>query len=190
MERTHGGLTVTSLNDCRSCHHTEPVAATCQGCHTAGEVRRLTATVRRTMDIRVGTLNRPNRQLPFAHGVHGQLDCAQCHTEGLALSASAVSCSGCHQQHHQPNTNCMACHDRPATGAHDLQVHIGCAGSGCHEPVPAPVRNVPRTRDFCLVCHQDLTDHRPGRSCENCHTLPGPRAAAGQGGSNPNLALP
>jgi len=190
MERTHGGLTVTSLNDCRSCHHTEPVAASCQDCHSRAEVRRLTARVGRTMDIQVGTLNRPNRQLPFDHAVHGALNCAQCHTDGLALSASAVSCSGCHEQHHQPTTNCMACHNRPAAGAHGLQVHLGCAGSGCHEAIPAPVRSVPRTRDFCLVCHQDLTDHRPGRSCENCHTLPRPRTADAQLGPNSHPAQP
>ncbi len=185
MQTTHGGLTVASLQDCRSCHHTEPVAADCQRCHSRGDVRRLTATVRRRMDITVGSLNRPTRSLPFDHATHGQLDCASCHTEGAALSAAAVSCSGCHTEHHQPTNDCKACHDRPAGNAHNLQVHLGCAGSGCHTAIPAPVRNVPRTRDFCLVCHQDLVDHRPGRNCESCHTLPRPRTAQAGTASNP-----
>lgn len=187
-QNTHGGLTVTSLRDCRSCHHTEPVAASCLSCHSRSEVRRLTASVSRTMDIRVGRLNQPVRSLPFDHDVHGELDCASCHTRGLELSAAAVQCAGCHTEHHQPTTNCMACHASPAGDAHDLQVHLGCAGSGCHEAAPAPVRSVPRTRDFCLVCHQDLVEHRPGRNCENCHTLPRPRSA--QAAPAPNLAQP
>ena len=177
MEETHGGLAVTSQNDCRSCHHTEPVADNCMTCHAAGDVRRTTANVQRRLDIRIGSLNRPTRRLPFSHQVHEDLDCARCHTDGLALSAAAVACDDCHREHHRAEVQCMACHAVPASGAHDLQVHLGCAGSGCHEAVPTSVAQVPRTRDFCLVCHQDLTDHRPGRNCENCHTLPQPRAA-------------
>ncbi|NIP83157.1 MAG: hypothetical protein GWM90_29570 [Gemmatimonadetes bacterium] len=177
MEDSHGALTVTGIRDCRSCHHTEPVSANCQDCHSAAEVRSLRVGMQRTMDIRVGGLNRPTRTLPFNHAVHGGLDCAACHTGGLALSASAVECSACHEEHHAPTSECMACHEPPARGAHSLQVHLGCAGSGCHEAAPASVRQVPRTRDFCLVCHQGMTEHRPGRNCENCHTLPSPRSA-------------
>ncbi|HUG40769.1 MAG TPA: hypothetical protein VMM12_09795 [Longimicrobiales bacterium] len=176
--RTHGGLTVTSLADCRACHHTAPVATPCAGCHTPGEVARLSARVRRTLDIRIGRLNRPTRMLPFDHRPHVQLDCVQCHTQGLALSAAAVDCAACHREHHEPDRSCMACHAQPREGAHDAQVHLGCAGSGCHAAVPASVDAVPRTRDFCLACHQNLTEHRPGRNCENCHSLPQPRSAA------------
>ncbi|MFW5950476.1 MAG: hypothetical protein ACOCVZ_00015 [Gemmatimonadota bacterium] len=190
MERTHGGLTVTSLNDCRSCHHTAPEADNCLACHDRTDVRRLSVEVQRIMNIRVGSLDRPRRGLPFDHQVHAQLDCERCHTEGLALSASNVSCASCHDEHHQPTNDCMACHDRPAAGAHDLQVHLGCAGSGCHEAMPQGVQGVPRTRDFCLVCHQDLTDHQPGQNCENCHTLPRPRSAAVQPGWNLELSEP
>lgn len=190
MEQQHGRLTVTSLADCRSCHHTEPLASGCLDCHTQGEVQRTSPTVQRRLDIQLGSLNRPSRTWLFEHDVHEALDCARCHTEGLALSASAVSCSACHEEHHQPTSNCMACHARPAAGAHDVEVHLGCAGSGCHAAVPTPVQDVPRTRDFCLVCHQDLTDHRPGRNCENCHTLPRPQTASTQSGASPHPALP
>ena len=175
----HGALRVTSLRDCRSCHHTEPVVANCDGCHTQAEVRRLVANVERTMDLRIGSLNRPDRSLPFSHAPHLRLDCRECHTgDGAALSAAAVQCSACHAEHHQPDTECMACHHPPARGAHDLAVHGGCGGSGCHTAAPETVSRVPRTRSFCLVCHQDLTDHRPGRNCEECHTLPQPSSSA------------
>ena len=180
VERAHGELTVTSLTDCRMCHHTEPVAASCSECHSTAEVRGLTMRVRRTMDIRVGRLNRPTRNLPFDHRPHLAVACRECHTEGAALSAARVDCAACHEEHHEPERSCMACHDEPRDGAHDAQVHLGCAGSGCHAAVPASVNAVPRTRDFCLACHQGMTEHRPGRNCESCHSLPQPRSAAGR----------
>ena len=180
-ERTHGALTVTSIRDCRSCHHTAPVATTCADCHSAQEVRGLAFRVRRTLDIRLGRLNRPTRALPFDHRPHTGVECTACHTEGLALSAATVQCSSCHEEHHRSEVTCMACHAVPREGAHDAEVHLGCAGSGCHSAAPASVNAVPRTRDFCLACHQDLTDHRPGRNCEACHSLPSPRSASAGG---------
>jgi hypothetical protein len=173
----HGGVTVTSLRDCRSCHHTAPVATPCTQCHDRASVRRLTSRVSRVMNIRVGQLDRPRRTLPFAHAEHLRYECQQCHTQGLALSAAGLDCATCHLEHHQPDVSCMACHPAPRAGAHDLNAHLGCAGSGCHDAAPAPVRAVPRTRDFCLSCHQDLVDHRTGRNCVACHALPGATGA-------------
>jgi nitrate/TMAO reductase-like tetraheme cytochrome c subunit len=173
----HGGVTVTSLRDCRSCHHTAPVATPCIQCHDRASVRRLTSRVSRVMNIRVGQLDRPRRTLPFAHAEHLRYECQQCHTQGVALSAAGLDCATCHLEHHQPDISCMACHPAPRAGAHDLNAHLGCAGSGCHDAAPAPVRAVPRTRDFCLSCHQDLVDHRTGRNCVACHALPGATGA-------------
>ena len=190
MQNSHGAVTVTSIRDCRSCHHTGEVAVNCQSCHSTAEVRRLAVEVRRTMDIQLGSLDRPSRMLPFDHQAHQALDCARCHTDGLVLSATGLDCESCHTEHHQPNTNCMACHAEPAEDAHTVQVHVGCAGSGCHEAVPTPVADVPRTREFCLVCHQGLTDHRPGRNCENCHTLPQARSAQAGAPAGPHFAEP
>jgi hypothetical protein len=172
MRDRHGAVTVTSLRDCRSCHHAEPVATPCAQCHDRGSVRRLATRVSRVMDIRVGSLDRPRRTLPFHHGDHLTYDCQQCHTQGLALSAAGLSCAGCHAEHHRSTVSCMSCHPSPAAGAHDLNAHLGCAGSGCHDAAPAAVQAVPRTRDFCLACHQDLVEHRPGRNCVACHALP------------------
>lgn len=166
----HGAVTVTSFRECRSCHHTEPVATPCTQCHERSAVAGLTVRVSRIMDIRIGDLNRPRRTLPFDHGQHTRYECQQCHSEGLALSAARLNCATCHQEHHQPDVSCMSCHPSPTAGAHDLDAHLGCAG--CHETAPAAVRAVPRTRDFCLVCHQDLVEHRPGRNCVTCHALP------------------
>ncbi len=130
------------------------------------------------MDITIGTLNRPVRTLPFQHRVHEGLACTNCHTGGTALSAADVDCSKCHTAHHQPQRNCMACHPQPKPQAHNTQVHLGCAGSGCHQAAPPSVASVPRTRTFCLVCHQGMVNHNPGENCEACHVLPRPRATA------------
>ncbi|HSH45350.1 MAG TPA: NapC/NirT family cytochrome c [Longimicrobiales bacterium] len=180
MERTHGERLVTGIADCRACHHSEPLATPCEACHQAAADMPRAFTARRTLDIHVGDLDGPVRDLPFSHRQHTETACVACHTQGLQLSAATISCSSCHEAHHDPNTTCRACHEPPREGAHDAQVHLGC--TECHEATPEPVQGVPRTREFCLVCHQDLVDHRPGQSCEQCHALPRPTGGGGGGG--------
>ena len=176
-ETVHATMRVTRLADCRSCHHNQPVASTCVGCHDTGELALRADGVERRLDIRVGGLDRPLRRLPFAHQDHERFQCQTCHTGGLALSAAATDCSACHELHHQPASTCVACHAAPAPGAHDRNAHLGCAGSGCHEAAPASLVPVPRTRSVCLACHQDRQDHEPGSTCSTCHLLPPPRPA-------------
>ncbi|HUH12389.1 MAG TPA: NapC/NirT family cytochrome c [Longimicrobiales bacterium] len=175
-ERTHGGLTVTGLRDCRSCHHTAPVVSRCTACHQA---RELTGTKRvaQTFDlsVRQGT---QRRTLPFAHSEHQGLECVRCHRGGVELSASAVRCDACHGDHHTTTSSCIRCHAKPPDGAHPMDVHErGCAGSGCHsaEPMATTLTAVTRTRSICLSCHQELVDHFRGRECAVCHRLPAPR---------------
>ena len=173
MERTHGALTVSGISDCRSCHHTQPVAARCTSCHAQGPAG--TYSVTRTLDLSVGTA--PDRPLPFRHADHDGVGCAGCHTEGLELSAGAADCSACHQQHHRPDVRCASCHVGIREPPHTTQVHLGCDAAGCHQNLP--FQGVPRVRSFCVTCHQDMEDHRPGRACEGCHALPEPRAGGG-----------
>lgn len=174
-ERAHGRTFIAGLRDCRSCHHTQPLAGDCTTCHRPAEVRSVEAWVPRTMRITIGSLNNPRRQLPFDHGAHGQIECTACHTRGLAMSAAQTDCSSCHAAHHQPNVTCTNCHLPPSPAAHTRETHLGCGGAGCHENVPASIRDVPRTRSFCLTCHQDLKAHRPEGNCADCHVLPRPR---------------
>jgi hypothetical protein len=180
MAGQHGALTVTSIADCRSCHHAEPVAGNCTHCHERPEMLVETFHVQRTFNLSAGAGRTVTRELAFHHEEHLDLGCATCHnTGGLSLQGSNVDCRNCHEQHHNPNADCKACHTQPPAGVHNLDVHLGCAGAGCHEAAPASVKSVPRTRPFCLVCHQDKNSHRPGRSCEQCHVLPRPRTASG-----------
>jgi hypothetical protein len=174
-EQVHARTVVTGLRDCRSCHHTQPQVASCTTCHERREVRGITRLVSRVMNIRLGSLDRPTRQLRFDHVTHERMDCQACHTGGLELSAASTDCSACHAAHHQPTVDCSACHLPPSPTAHTREAHLGCAGSGCHQAVAASIRDVPRTRSFCLSCHTDLVDHRPEGNCADCHVLPRPR---------------
>jgi hypothetical protein len=176
--RTHGELVITTLRECRQCHHTRPVADQCSRCHRPADY--LARPYRVTETFRLSVQPRPReRALSFDHRPHEGVACVECHTAPLTLSAAGVTCTGCHDQHHRPTVQCRSCHVEPPVAAHPPEVHVGCAGAGCHDVLPAGVRNVPRTRNFCLVCHQGLVDHRPGRNCADCHELPPPRAGAG-----------
>jgi hypothetical protein len=170
-DRTHGAVTVTSVRECRECHHTPPTAATCTNCHQPGEFMGTRHRIPQRMRLSAGPDR--TRQLPFVHRQHDRVECTQCHGPTLTRAVSA-SCNDCHEQHHEPNRTCISCHVTPPADAHTAEAHLGCAGAGCHEPVP--FSGVPRTRNLCLSCHQDMVDHEPGRNCINCHALPRPRA--------------
>ena len=165
-----------SLTDCRSCHHAEPASTSCERCHAPADARVIALGMERTLDIQVGTIDRPTRTLPMRHSSHDGVRCQACHTAGPALSARDVECSSCHASHHRPITRCRDCHEPPAEWAHDKQVHLGCGGAGCHEAAPDDIQRVPRTRAFCLVCHSDMAYHKPDQACASCHVLPPPHA--------------
>ncbi|NJD09481.1 MAG: Ni/Fe-hydrogenase cytochrome b subunit [Gemmatimonadetes bacterium] len=177
---THGLPPQLKIETCRSCHHTEKAGVGCLACHEQKAVARVKQQMTRTLDIRVGKLDRPQRVLTFDHGRHIRAeDCKACHNgEGSALSAAATNCAGCHEQHQQPTAVCSNCHLPPAAGAHDRNAHLGCGGQGCHENAPHNVLTMPRNRSFCLACHQDRPEHHPGSTCVDCHRMPQPRAAA------------
>jgi hypothetical protein len=168
---SHGELTVTSVADCRSCHHDEGQAAEgCEACHSRAEGFSDPRTVTRVIRLTVG--GPVSRSMAFDHAPHTDVECATCHTEGLALSAAQIDCASCHQEHHEPVTDCSACHIAKAGGSHVVETaHETCSSSGCHEAGPFD-GTPPRDRTVCLVCHQDMVDHEPDRECALCHALP------------------
>ncbi|HUF11713.1 MAG TPA: NapC/NirT family cytochrome c [Longimicrobiales bacterium] len=164
----HGEIRASSLRECRECHHTpSAVGVPCTRCHQEQRTGREVHHVARTMDLTTG---RRVRGLPLVHAQHGSVECTRCHTQGVELSAASVDCASCHTQHHRPQAVCRSCHLEAPEGTHELAVHTGCAGSGCHSALP--FQNRPDTREFCLACHQDLVRHEPGRECTACHALP------------------
>lgn len=167
----HGGLLVRTLNDCRSCHHSEPLAQSCERCHDAADMPA--SPIERQLQVDFSVNDVTQRTVSFPHGNHEVLGCAFCHAEGLQRSAAEVDCMMCHQTHDAEN-DCTMCHVSPPTSAHPpSEAHVTCSGAGCH--VALPFQSVPRTRQACLGCHQDKKDHRPDRRCVECHTLPDPR---------------
>lgn len=178
---THGRTSVTTIEDCRSCHHELPLAASCEQCHTPADSPDETYRRTRPMVLEDVGVNDPARAVSFPHAPHADVDCASCHTEGSRLSVPAdLDCASCHEDHHTPESDCAACHGPAPVSAHPPQeAHVTCSGSGCHTDVP--FQSVPRTRAFCLGCHQDLRDHEPEQTCSECHQLPAPRQPPGNG---------
>lgn len=174
----HATAVVTGVQDCRSCHHTEPVSQSCASCHAPGSGPAESYQLVRAMSFTVGTSDSA-RTVAFPHEQHGAVDCASCHTQGLELAVPAdLDCQTCHVDHHTPESDCASCHTVAPVEAHPpTQTHVTCSGAGCHTDVPFDT--VPRTRAFCLGCHQDLTDHEPERPCAACHTLPAPLPQGG-----------
>ena len=174
----HGTVALTALQDCRSCHHAQPVSQSCANCHAAGDVPDESYRLTQAMTFSVGTAD-PARTVTFPHAEHGALDCASCHTQGLAMSVPTdLDCRSCHTEHHTAESDCASCHRVAPVQAHPpTQAHVTCSGSGCHTEVPFDT--VPRTRAFCLGCHQDLREHEPERTCAECHTLPAPLPQGG-----------
>lgn len=177
----HGSLSVTTVQDCRSCHHTEPQSTSCARCHAAADAPDASFSVVRAVEFSVGTRD-PERELTFPHGEHAPIDCARCHTQGSALAVAAdLDCASCHQDHHTAESNCASCHVAAPVSAHPpSEAHVTCSGAACHQRVP--FESVPRTRAFCLGCHQDQREHEAPTACAACHTLPAPRPQAGGGG--------
>jgi hypothetical protein len=177
----HGSLSVTTIQDCRGCHHTEPLSRSCARCHAAADAPDASFSVVRAVEFSVGARD-PQRELTFPHGEHSGIDCARCHTQGSALAVAAnLDCSSCHQDHHTPQSDCASCHVAAPVSAHPpSEAHVTCSGAACHQRVP--FESVPRTRAFCLGCHQDLREHEAPTACAECHSLPAPRPQAGGGG--------
>jgi nitrate/TMAO reductase-like tetraheme cytochrome c subunit len=168
---THGQVTVTTVTDCQSCHHAgeavEPDG--CARCHEESGSTGDPYEVRQSLSLSTGSA--PTREMAFAHGSHEGLDCATCHTEGVEKSAAATDCASCHEDHHGVETDCRSCHVTEAADPHVIETaHVTCSGAGCHQDLP--FEGVPRTRDVCLVCHQDQGDHEVEQTCSDCHAMP------------------
>ncbi len=170
--QSHGAVTVTDINDCRSCHHTGAPANDCSTCHRQ-PVLAARGAFPVPLQLSFSVVEGPvNRSLPFGHGAHPNVTCNTCHQSGLQRPVDTSACLTCHTEHHEVGATCMTCHVQPVESAHTVEVHRGCTGTGCHEA--PPFEGLRRDNQACLVCHQDLVEHRPGRQCAECHALAGP----------------
>jgi hypothetical protein len=175
MDPSHGDVRIRSLADCRSCHHAREPAPDCASCHEQADAPRESLALLRTLSLSTGPA--PERTVAFAHAQHTSVSCGSCHTGGLALSASAATCDGCHVEHHRPEARCATCHVPVLEPPHEVSVHVGCAGTTCHASPGFQV--MPRGRASCVACHREEEEHKPGRECTACHLLPPPRPPGG-----------
>ena len=159
-----GERVVFARDECMSCHHGAEQAFTCARCHGAGS-----APVERTETVAMAVWEAPReRVLPFDHEMHQSMDCSECHSRGVLLEFDQT-CATCHVDHHQPESDCASCHVEPTLEQHEIAVHLGCGGGGCHEDaLPRDVEQVPAA---CLTCHQEQVDHEPGGDCATCHKV-------------------
>lgn len=166
---THGGLAVERPAGCHECHHRSDDAPACARCHAESELRGADYGLRGAPELSTG--DAPERPLDFDHAEHEAAACRDCHTGGVELATEGAACADCHDEHHDPDARCAACHVDAPDEVHPVDVvHVTCAGSGCHTSLPFD--RVPRSRQACLSCHQELTEHRPGRPCVECHPMP------------------
>lgn len=159
----HGGITVTSVAACDDCHHPAIGGPSCAACHE-GEA----GAPRRTLALPGGD---------FSHQVHGPesgLACETCHS-GALRSAAETRCEGCHEAHHVPARECIACHREGAVDSHEVTEHIACVE--CHD-VPGIDR---WSRQVCLACHADYVEHNAPEPCTQCHRVPAMSPAGGTG---------
>ncbi len=152
----HGGLTVTSPASCNACHHAQIRPMNCARCH-AGARAAPAAPVELPNGI-------------FLHDTHQSagLACADCHTPPT-MKAEDLRCANCHEPHHQPEMNCLSCHQDGVQEKHTgLPLHMAC--HNCHG---AAVASITRwTRQVCTTCHVDRVDHNAPTDCVMCHRTP------------------
>jgi hypothetical protein len=96
--------------------------------------------------------------------------CGDCHRADVTLQVDR-ECASCHASHHTATAECAACHVPAKAGVHNADVHLSCAGSGCHASAAAPSPTL--SRNLCLTCHAAQRTHEPGGVCAECHHIPG-----------------
>jgi hypothetical protein len=152
-----------TARECAACHHRDVDTRGCRSCHRADDVGARPVLVA----VQAAGADAPRvRGLIFDHADHQSRECLACHTTSVTLRFGQ-ECASCHEYHHRQDARCMTCHVAVETPAHSADVHVGCAGGGCHGD--APVLSLAPERNVCQVCHQDLVDHRPGQECTACH---------------------
>ena len=181
-DRSHGALTISRPAGCQGCHHGKSQKLACRTCHST--LPSASKTIPVSMTVWKTTRD---RTLPFAHNRHTDVACRTCHTTPLTLAPTA-QCATCHEDHHNAQASCQSCH--PATPITAQRQHPriathtgGCSGSGCHQD--ASVIRLQPTRNVCLACHRDKTEHKPGGECASCHLVTwqaASTASAKQGG--------
>ncbi|MDH3733850.1 MAG: hypothetical protein OEU54_09970 [Gemmatimonadota bacterium] len=172
----HGsGQATTAANRqwCAGCHHVEVGLSGCDRCHVPAELTP--EPLRQLVTFRLSVVEPTTRSLTFDHDLHGEVECADCHTGGAELLVRQ-ECTACHVEHHQRGVECTACHAEPTTTAHPPEVHrdlAGCGAAGCHVSEGLDYAGLVDERNLCISCHVAQREHEPAQPCADCHILSG-----------------
>jgi hypothetical protein len=160
-------LTFEPPRGCQICHHQRPAASNCSTCHQESE---LADPKRVNVQVAVFRHGARAREVNFAHQAHKDVACVKCHQSPVSLAPTpeAVSCTGCHENHHTANRDCATCHrTAQILPAHQPLVDVHLACSRCH--APATVAALTPSRSFCLACHDPKVNHYQPKECTACH---------------------
>lgn len=157
-------LPVRSRRECMACHHNPARKLQCQACHDPGDRGVLQVPVSLRLSVwdsaRVRVFN-------FDHRLHTTEPCNACHTT-YPMYTPKTDCGACHAPHHREGAQCSRCHTAPAdTTIHTLQAHGDCAA--CH--TETVIATLAPSRQLCLICHADESQHEAPRPCYECHLL-------------------
>jgi hypothetical protein len=151
----HGKTLLESPSDCVACHHARIEARNCAECHAGPG-----GAPQQPVETAVGA---------FPHNPHRDagLACATCH-EAPSMSAAGVECAACHDVHHQPEADCLSCHQEGVRQKHALAfAHSTCAQ--CHGAKAEGLTQW--SRQVCTVCHSDKVEHNAPAACHLCHEM-------------------
>lgn len=159
---------------CVKCHSTTihrfaPSAEVCKVCHSE-KIKVTEMAENHCLDchqfLREDSPLKPTRQT-----------CLECHLNQVqpkvkvtwpANAPMRFECSQCHKPHvsETPVVNCLSCHQStPNEGLHAKTTHSKTTCQTCHQPHEWKVQS----RDACLTCHANKTNHNEGILCTNCH---------------------
>lgn len=122
-------------------------------------------------------------------GIHGRIECNDCHRTGNLKDKLPKECFGCHQAQDSHagrfGKECGACHGnekwKPSTFDHTRDTKWPLVGRhekvDCHTCHTAPVATQKLGTD-CVSCHRasDVHSGKLGTRCDDCHTPQGWRA--------------
>ncbi|NKB68296.1 MAG: hypothetical protein GKR89_14635 [Candidatus Latescibacteria bacterium] len=180
LEEAHADL------ECKQCHTTESFLGLSQDCLSCHEDEHSGQLSTNCLDCHTFVDWQPvkfdHEQADFKlRGKHVELDCAQCHPDGLFKGIEFAQCSDCHEDQHRGQfaADCTSCHGVdgwvPSFFDHETarfklrgkHVEVDC--QQCHQG------GLYRPLDFqdCSACHQDIHQPSLGTDCQRCHTVSG-----------------
>lgn len=162
-----------------SIHRFAPPQKICEVCHE-GRAIAVTAMASQHCSTCHGFLKPAENNRLNGHGLLPDREtCLACHAAMKVTKVTwpedapmKVDCLQCHKPHKgdKPAVACLSCHTgEREKGLHQAKAHAGSSCQTCHKPHEWVVKS----RDNCLLCHQNKVEHNAGVLCSKCHDFKG-----------------